>query len=79
MVPGWMLSFPLLWSCLVDVPALLQEEHGGQGIDSAKGRRARLGIVTDYIRQQSQQQGKARRPLRSRECMLRFPICPISS
>lgn len=34
MVCGLILSFPLLQSCLVDVPALLQEEHGSQSIDS---------------------------------------------
>lgn len=34
MVCGLTLSFPLLQSCLVDVPALLQEEHGSQSIDS---------------------------------------------
>lgn len=61
MVCGWILSFPLLRSCLVDVPALLQEQNGRQSIDLAKRGHAALpglGIVTNYNRQQSQQQGK---------------------
>lgn len=47
MVPGWMLSFPLPQICLVGVPALLQEEHGSQSIDSAQGRHAALPRLGD--------------------------------
>lgn len=47
MVCGWMLSFPLLQSCLVDVPALLKEEHGSQSTDLAKRSHAALPRLGD--------------------------------
>lgn len=60
MLHGWMLSFPLLWSCLVDVPALLQEGHGTQSIDSAKERHAALPRLGDSFKLHQARESAAR-------------------
>lgn len=82
MVCGWILSFPLLRSCLVDVPALLQEQNGSQSIDLAKRGHAALPRLGDcYKLHQATESAarQARRPLRSRDSMLKFRICFFSS
>jgi len=61
-------------------PALLQEEHSVQSLVAwsqpreEKQLHSDLIFITNCIRQQSQQQSKARRPLRSRGRTLRFPL-----
>lgn len=57
---GWMLSFPLPRSCLVDVPALLREEHVSQSIDSAKERHAALPRLGDCYKLHQARESAAR-------------------